>query len=100
MTKIIKAVYKIVAFLVTASFLPIIGFWEEIEALCPNHCGVPADFTGNLCTLGGELLFYRCPVCGQEFTRRNTHKALSFLRLWRLIYSPSTGKGKERGGIK
>jgi len=78
--------------------LPAIITFKEVDAECPTHCGIPTDFTGSYTSLGGELLFYRCPKCEQEFTRKNTHKGFSFIQLWRLIFLPKIGKPSVRSG--
>jgi len=93
----IKWLRNFIVFLIGLSLIPVVKIFEEIDAECPIHCDKPADYTGNLCTLGGELFFYRCSVCGQEFTRRNTHKGkrFSLIQLWKLIYYPVSGEGEK-----
>ncbi len=81
--------------LLTLAFLPTIITLKEIDAERPTHCGETTEFISNYTSLGGELFFYRCPKCGQEFTRKNTHKGFSPIQLWRLIFMPHTGVYKQ-----
>ncbi len=90
---------KVLDTILSLIFLPAIITFKKIDAERPIHCGQPTDFIGSYSSLGGELFFYRCSKCGQEFTRKNTHKDFSFIQLWRLIFMPKIGSASVASSV-